>query len=234
MRRFLRSGCGTTSNLTTWGCGGGGGALRTGGAPAARRRVRRGWPTGMSNCRTTTARAASAAVAEGRRIRVGFGRASFFCCCASRSPAAARTAARRSETKILLRRSTAARKLSIRAAITPSSSSLQGRRAFLRIPTRTCSILAAQIDQSSGPTPSQAPDNDEMGVTRGRVTNQSRAWRDRWLRDYKIMGADRERRVGRAFDAKWDGHARRGPRPPRSVRAVGAHRRGRRAALTFA
>ena len=84
----------------------------------------------MSNCRTTTARGPSAAMAEGRKILVGFGRASFFCCCASCSTAAARTAATRSETKILLRRSTAARKLSIRAAITPSRASLQGRRAF--------------------------------------------------------------------------------------------------------
>jgi len=156
MRRFLRSGCGTTSNLTTCGCGGGGAALRTGGDPTARRRCRRGCPTGMSNCRTTTARAASAAVAEGRRILVGFGRASFFCCCATRSPAAARTAARRSETKILLRRSTAARKLSIKAAITPLRSSLQGRRAFLRYPARTSSILAAQIDHSRGRTPTRA------------------------------------------------------------------------------
>ena len=113
IRRFFRSGCGTTSNFTTCGCGGGGGGgLRTGDAPL-RRRTRRGCPTGMSNCRTTTARDASASVVEDRRIRVGFGRASFFCCCASRSPAAARTAARRSETKVWLRRSNAARKLSI-------------------------------------------------------------------------------------------------------------------------
>ena len=68
---------------------------------------------------------------EGRKILVGFGRASFLCCSASRSAAAPRTAPRSSETKILLRRSTAARKLSIKAAITPSRSSLQGRRAFL-------------------------------------------------------------------------------------------------------
>ena len=109
----------------------------------------------------------------------------------------------------------------------------KGAARFYAFRLVSCSILAAQIDQSSGPTPSQARDNDEMGVTRGTVTNKSRATEGLMARRYKITAAGPERRVGNALDAKWNGHARRGHQPPRSARGVCAQRRGRRAALTF-